>query len=98
MSPEKQTGKAPVNTDVVMDEITRFVAEKTGTWPDVGEDLFATGVVNSMFAMQLVVFLEQTYALTVAGPDLRLSNFRTVASMAALVGRLRAEAAADRDA
>jgi methoxymalonate biosynthesis acyl carrier protein len=97
MSLEDQTDVAPVRTEVVEDEIARFVAEQTRTRPEVGQDLFATGLSTSLFAMQLVVFLEQTYSVTVAGPDLQLANFRTVGSMAALVGRLRAEAAADRD-
>ena len=93
MSPENQTDNPSVDPDVITDEITRFVAERTGTKPEAEQDLFATGIANSMFAMQLVVFLEQAYAVTVAGADLQLPNFRTVTSMAALVGRLRAEAA-----
>ncbi|OKJ02927.1 acyl carrier protein [Kitasatospora sp. CB01950] len=88
---------ASFDTDAVIDRITRFVAEQTSTTPDTDQDLFATGLANSMFAMQLVVFLEQTYAVTVAGPDLQLSNFRTVKSMAALVGRLQAQPAAGSD-
>jgi len=87
----------PELASVVEEKIAAFVAEKTGTRPEVGQDLFATGVANSMFALELVVFLERTYAVTVAGADLQLPNFRTIGSMAALVGRLRAEAAADGD-
>jgi methoxymalonate biosynthesis acyl carrier protein len=97
MSPELQTEKAPSNTDVVVDEITRFLVEQTRTSPEADQDLFTTGVANSMLAMQLVVFIEQAFAVTVAGPDLQLCNFRTVKSMAALVGRLQAESAADGD-
>lgn len=97
MTVEQQTENAPFDADVVMGDITRFVAEQTRTSPEADQDLFATGVANSMFAMQLVVFLEQSYAVTIAGPDLQLSNFRTVKSMAALVGRLQAESAADGD-
>jgi len=97
MIPEQQTDRAPLNTDVVIDEITRFVAEQTRTTPDADQDLFATGLANSMFAMQLVVFLEQAFAVTVAGPDLQLFNFSTVKGMATLVGRLQAESAADGD-
>ncbi|GAA1173691.1 methoxymalonate biosynthesis acyl carrier protein [Kitasatospora gansuensis] len=94
---EQQTAKAPFDVDAVIDEITKFVAGQTRTTPEADQDLFATGVANSMIAMQLVVFLEQTYAVTVSGPDLQLSNFFTVKSMAALVGRLQAESAADSD-
>ncbi|MFC3452164.1 acyl carrier protein [Amycolatopsis speibonae] len=97
MTAEQQIEKAPFDMDAVVDEITRFVAEQTRTSPEVDQDLFATGVANSMFAMQLVMFLEQAYFVTVAGPDLQLSNFSTVKSMATLVGRLQAEEAADSD-
>jgi methoxymalonate biosynthesis acyl carrier protein len=97
MTVEQQTENVPFDVDVVIGEITRFVAEQTRTTPEADQDLFATGVANSMFAMQLVVFLERAYSVTVAGPDLQLSNFGTVKSMAALVGRLQAEAAADGD-
>ncbi|UOZ04971.1 MULTISPECIES: acyl carrier protein [unclassified Amycolatopsis] len=97
MNSEQQTEKATFDTDAVIDEISRFVAEQTGTRPEADQDLFATGVANSMFAMQLVVFLEQAYSVTVAGPDLQLFNFLTVKSMAALTARLRAESAAGCD-
>lgn len=97
MSQEERTGSGPVGTDTVEDEIAGFVADQTGTMPQPGQDLFAAGLANSMFAMKLVVFLETTYSVTVGGTDLRLANFRTVLSMAALVSRLRAEAAAGGD-
>lgn len=97
MSPKQQADKAPVNTDIIIGEIARFVAEQTGSRPEAGQDLFATGIANSMFALQLVVFLEQAYSVTVAGSDLQLANFRTAKSMAALISRLRAETAADCD-
>jgi acyl carrier protein len=51
------------------------------------EDIFARGFVNSLFAMELVLFLENTFAFTVPSEVLQLDNFRTVASMAALVER-----------
>ncbi|GAB3441218.1 acyl carrier protein [Actinophytocola sediminis] len=97
MSQDERTESAPVSTDTVEDEIAGFVADQTGTRPELGQDLFAAGLANSMFAMKLVVFLETTYSVTVGGTDLRLVNFRTVLSMAALVDRLRVEAAASGD-
>lgn len=51
------------------------------------EDIFATGFVNSMFAMQLVQFVETTFGVTVESEDLEIDNFRTVDAIAALVGR-----------
>ncbi len=52
-----------------------------------GEDIFATGFVNSMFAMQLVNFVEQTFGITVESDDLEIDNFRSIDAIAALVER-----------
>ncbi|MFG1793146.1 acyl carrier protein [Nocardia sp. NPDC049149] len=97
MSPEENIETASIDTEAVIHGITEFVAEQTGTRPEVDQDLFVSGIANSMFAMQLVVFLEQTYSVMVGGADLQLPNFCTVKSMAALVGRLHAEATANCD-
>ncbi|GAA4785433.1 phosphopantetheine-binding protein [Streptomyces ziwulingensis] len=51
------------------------------------EDIFATGFVNSLFIMQLVLFVESEFALTVEDEDLEIENFSTVAAVAALVAR-----------
>jgi methoxymalonate biosynthesis acyl carrier protein len=53
------------------------------------DDIFALGLVNSMFAMQIVMFLEGQYGLTVENEDLELDNFRSVAAMSRFVGRKR---------
>jgi acyl carrier protein len=57
------------------------------------EDIFASGYVNSMFAMQLVQFVEQEFGITVESEDLELDNFRTVDAISALVGRKTAAVA-----
>jgi methoxymalonate biosynthesis acyl carrier protein len=41
-----------------------------------------------LFALELVVHLENAFGVEVAGPELKLDNFRTVDAMTALVGRL----------
>jgi methoxymalonate biosynthesis acyl carrier protein len=53
------------------------------------QDLFKSGLVSSMFAMQLVVHLEEAYDIAIVGPELKLDNFRTVQAMTNLVLRLR---------
>ncbi len=55
------------------------------------DDFFAAGAVSSMFAMQLVVFIESTFDVEVAGDDLVIDNFRTVGAMTVLVARLQGE-------
>ncbi|MEH2349565.1 MAG: acyl carrier protein [Nostoc sp.] len=51
------------------------------------EDIFALGFVNSMFAMQLVLFVEQEFKITIENEDLEFENFRTINSIANLVER-----------
>jgi methoxymalonate biosynthesis acyl carrier protein len=70
-------------------ELLAFLHERTGeAWP-TDRDLFADGGLSSMFAMELVVYLESTFGVTISGPDLQLANFRSVTAMAGLVSRLR---------
>lgn len=51
------------------------------------EDIFATGFVNSLFAMQLVLFVEQNFGVTVEDDDLDIDNFRTINAIDALIRR-----------
>ncbi|MFF9843385.1 acyl carrier protein [Streptomyces sp. NPDC013740] len=54
------------------------------------EDLFASGLVNSLFAVQMVMWVERTYGVAVAGEDLALDNFRSVTAIAEFVARKKA--------
>ncbi|WP_067651194.1 acyl carrier protein [Nocardia harenae] len=56
-------------------------------------DIFESGFVNSLFAMELVMFIEQHLGARIPNDDLMLDNFRTIDVMAALVRRLRHDAA-----
>lgn len=51
------------------------------------DDIFALGFVNSLFAMQLVMFVEKEFDLTVEDEDLNIDNFRTLDAIASLVER-----------
>lgn len=57
------------------------------------EDLFGSGLVNSLFAMQLVMFVESTYGLTVDNDDLDIDNFRSIDAIAGLIARKSAAVA-----
>lgn len=49
------------------------------------EDIFASGVVNSLFAMELITFLESEFAITIETDDLELENFSSVSRLDELV-------------
>ncbi|GAA0851873.1 acyl carrier protein [Streptosporangium amethystogenes subsp. fukuiense] len=82
--------------DSVHRRIRGFLEERIKTDVAVDKDLFASGLVNSMFAMELVVYLEQAYGIAIVGEDLKLDNFRTVEQMTSLVLRLLDTPVADR--
>lgn len=49
------------------------------------ENMFALGYVNSLFAMQLVMFVEKEYLFTVPREELKLDNFQSIDAIVALV-------------
>ncbi|RKT53852.1 acyl carrier protein [Saccharothrix australiensis] len=83
------TESATLTETAIEERIQEFLTAKTKLRWEPEVDLFASGVVSSLFAMELVVFVESTFDVAVEGPDLALDNFRTVRSMSALVTRLR---------
>lgn len=55
------------------------------------DDMFSLGVVNSLFAMQLVTFLEKEFKIKITNKDLNPDNFRTIQNIAIFVeGKLTA--------
>jgi methoxymalonate biosynthesis acyl carrier protein len=49
------------------------------------DDIFAVGFVNSLLAMQLVMFVEKEFDITVEDDDLNLENFKSVNAIAGLI-------------
>ncbi|WP_297089096.1 acyl carrier protein [uncultured Draconibacterium sp.] len=49
------------------------------------EDLFKQGLVNSLFAMELVNFIETEFGFEISNEDLKLDNFRSVDALNTLV-------------
>ena len=51
------------------------------------EDIFSLGFVNSLFAMQLVLFIERTFQISIDNEDLNIDNFRTINALCNLIAR-----------
>ena len=62
------------------------------------EDIFALGFVNSLFAMELVLFVERRFNLAVSNDELTLDNFRSIKSMSELVQRQAGQASSSQAA
>jgi methoxymalonate biosynthesis acyl carrier protein len=58
-----------------------------GRTPSEDDDIFALGFVNSLFALQLVNFVEKEFQLAVDNEDLDIANFRSINAVAELVRR-----------
>jgi acyl carrier protein len=57
------------------------------------DDIFSLGLANSLFAMQMVMFVEKEFRLTVADDDLLIDNFRSVNAVLNFVTRKHGTAA-----
>ncbi|GAA1106564.1 MULTISPECIES: acyl carrier protein [Streptomyces violaceusniger group] len=77
------------DSSAVQTEMLGYLTKRTGTTWATDKDVFGSGGLSSLFAMELVVHLETSYGIAIRGADLRMENFRTVRRMAALVERLR---------
>jgi acyl carrier protein len=49
------------------------------------DNFFESGIVNSLFAVQLMTFLEKTLAIEIGMDDLDIDNFKSVNATAAFV-------------
>ena len=49
------------------------------------DDIFALGFGNSLFAVQLVNFVEGEFSIEIEGADLDIANFRTINALSTLV-------------
>lgn len=73
-------------SDAYLELIRQFVQRNTDGLPiDDDEDIFDTGYANSLFAVQLVMWLERTFGLTVQRSELMRDQLRSVCAIAEFV-------------
>lgn len=69
-------------------DIRSFIEKSTGKNQFKDEDdIFSLGLVNSLFAMQLVNFIEQTYDMSINNSELDLDNFKNINAIVTLLER-----------
>jgi acyl carrier protein len=61
--------------------------------PDLADDdnLFESGIVNSLFAVELMTYLEKTFGIEVTPDDLEIAYFQSIEAAAGFVLRKKAE-------
>lgn len=81
----------PITSEEIKEAIRTFLAERLvkKKVPD-DLDIFRAGLVSSLAAMQLVMFVERDFEITVEDDDLDLQNFSTVRALAEFVEQKRA--------
>jgi len=84
MSPQP----AAEGRDKVKQTISTFITNATN-FSNIGEDdhLFETGVLNSLFAVQLMTFIEKAFRIEVGKDDLDIDNFKSIRATTAFVLR-----------
>jgi len=50
-------------------------------------DLFKGGYINSLFALEMVLYLEQTFKIKIKNKEITEKNFRTINNIAEVVER-----------
>lgn len=77
-----------MSTENVQFKVQEFVGQYLNdTELDPELDLFASGRVNSLFAMQLVLFIENEFGFQVQNDDLDYDNFKSLVSIEDFVQR-----------
>jgi acyl carrier protein len=72
----------------VRETLRRFILSSIAVTPlDDDADLFESGIVNSLFAVQLMTFVEKSFGIEVEMDDLDIENFKSVNATKAFVLR-----------
>jgi methoxymalonate biosynthesis acyl carrier protein len=74
-----------ITEPAIREQTRQYIQESLNVPVDDGENLFAAGFVNSLFAMQLVTFVEQRFGIEVGNEDLELTHFSSVDSITEFV-------------
>jgi methoxymalonate biosynthesis acyl carrier protein len=72
------------------DKIRAFIMENILSWDQDAEleddaNIFKLGFVNSLFAMQLLGYLEQEFSIHISNSEMKIDNFSSVNNILALV-------------
>lgn len=77
-----------MSVDEIKDKIRLFLSDYLNpSTLDDAQGLFSSGLLNSLFAMKLVLFVEEKFNILVETDDLSLDNFNNINSIASLVAR-----------
>lgn len=67
------------------ERIMEFFKSKNINDIQTDTDLFKGGYVNSLFALEIVMFIEKEFKIKIKNKDITEKNFRTIDSMASVI-------------
>ncbi|UCG15025.1 MAG: acyl carrier protein [Deltaproteobacteria bacterium] len=75
-----------------MDEVRDFLGQFISNI-DIDPDLnlFTSGLLNSLFAMQLVLYVEQNFGIQVTNEDLEPENFKSLSAIQGFIQKKSGE-------
>lgn len=85
------TAHTPDEIERLVREFLATAAEEGESEPERDEDLFQSGRMNSLFALQLVTWTETTFGIEVDMDDLDLATFATIAKISDFVADKQGE-------
>jgi methoxymalonate biosynthesis acyl carrier protein len=72
--------------NVIKETVKRFILSSINfTLLKDDDNLFESGIVNSLFAVQLMTFIEKTFSIEVGMDDLDIENFKSLNATTAFV-------------
>lgn len=84
------SGQAAQETEI-KEAVKRFILRSINIRDfDDDDNLFESGIVNSLFAVQLMTFIEKNFSIEVVMDDLDINNFKSVNAAAGFVMRKNA--------
>jgi len=75
-----------MGTDGIKPRLREFCSLRAPGLSDE-DDIFEVGGVNSLFAIELLTFVEESFSIALEDEDLERKNFSSINAMAVLVGR-----------
>ena len=67
-------------------QVTEFLKTSTGEdHIDESENIFESGLVNSLFAIELMTYIEQTFGVKVTIQDLSIERFSSINNIHAFI-------------
>ncbi|MCP4602785.1 MAG: acyl carrier protein [Proteobacteria bacterium] len=76
-----------VNIEQAKEKIAELVCRHAGISAISNDErYFDSGLVTSMFALQIVMFVEKEFGLTLDDDDLNIQNFASIDAIAQFVG------------